>query len=595
MASPVSDASLYRRNSKLETFLKRNAPRDVHDRIRYYEACVVVSEDLDKVFMHVVLTDDSIYLTEYHPRTLLRALHFSLILHIKLINDLPEFLSGKDQAQSVHVRVVHTHVKDVVKHGSRDRDKPQSAVTPSQQDNYRHSHSPQGISRVQPSPNCRTSPSSNRDDGDAHKSSRKPASSVLARLKQRAVRERESRTEDEEKKEAELHLYAVMLTSQIYVHLQRSWNSYNMKSTLMLSPCTVSSSPAAKKHKISWERTCQLFSQLSGELLQDQLGLESLYLLLQELCTAARHNPGVRTLFWRSPELYPFLVKTLAESLQLSQDRLHLADRLLLSMLVVQTISLMFGEMEKGPSRLSTLTSKQGSVTAALLLALVCDPELKPHNCSSASDTELQVLQAEYLDAAAVLLFEVVMFCQESCRTQNVGHFLTVAWVFQTLKAHPFFLLFITYQAQCVILALSHSLLRQIARHRSTDTSLILERSINRVQLLGRVGQDPVMRQVEGRNPVTIFSMATNEMWRSGEGEVSQTGDVSQKTTWHRISVFKPGLRDVAYHYVKKGSRILVEGKLDYGEYVDKNNVKRQATTIIADNIVFLSEIRDRE
>uniref|UniRef100_A0A674DFM5 Single-stranded DNA binding protein 1 n=1 Tax=Salmo trutta TaxID=8032 RepID=A0A674DFM5_SALTR len=114
--------------------------------------------------------------------------------------------------------------------------------------------------------------------------------------------------------------------------------------------------------------------------------------------------------------------------------------------------------------------------------------------------------------------------------------------------------------------------------------------AINRVQLLGRVGQDPVMRQVEGRNPVTIFSMATNEMWRSGDAETSPAGDVSQKTTWHRVSIFKPGLRDVAYQYVKKGSRVLVEGKLDYGEYVDKNNVRRQATTIIADNIVFLSD-----
>lgn len=142
----------------------------------------------------------------------------------------------------------------------------------------------------------------------------------------------------------------------------------------------------------------------------------------------------------------------------------------------------------------------------------------------------------------------------------------------------------------------SVQIFKQFVRHRSnvTDTSLILERSINRVQLLGRVGQDPVMRQVEGRNPVTIFSMATNEMWRSGEGETTST-DVSQKTTWHRISVFKPGLRDVAYQYVKKGSRILIEGKLDYGEYVDKNNVRRQATTIIADNIVFLSEnVRDQ-
>lgn len=53
---------------------------------------------------------------------------------------------------------------------------------------------------------------------------------------------------------------------------------------------------------------------------------------------------------------------------------------------------------------------------------------------------------------------------------------------------------------------------------------LALPPAINRVQLLGRVGQDPVMRQVEGRNPVTIFSLATNEMWRSGEGETSTTG-----------------------------------------------------------------------
>ncbi|KAK2102413.1 Single-stranded DNA-binding protein, mitochondrial [Saguinus oedipus] len=66
--------------------------------------------------------------------------------------------------------------------------------------------------------------------------------------------------------------------------------------------------------------------------------------------------------------------------------------------------------------------------------------------------------------------------------------------------------------------------------------------------------------------------------------------DVSQKTTWHRISVFRPGLRDVAYQYVRKGFRIYVEGKIDYGGYMDKNNVRRQATTIIADNITFLSD-----
>ncbi|TRY58910.1 hypothetical protein DNTS_003117 [Danionella cerebrum] len=93
------------------------------------------------------------------------------------------------------------------------------------------------------------------------------------------------------------------------------------------------------------------------------------------------------------------------------------------------------------------------------------------------------------------------------------------------------------------------------------------------------------MRQLEGRNPVTLFSIATNEMWRTGEGR-----EITQKTTWHRIAVFVPGLRDVAYQYVKKGSRVYVEGKLDYGEYTDKNNVRRQATTIIADTVLFLSD-----
>uniref|UniRef100_A0A8C6XE40 Single stranded DNA binding protein 1 n=1 Tax=Naja naja TaxID=35670 RepID=A0A8C6XE40_NAJNA len=134
--------------------------------------------------------------------------------------------------------------------------------------------------------------------------------------------------------------------------------------------------------------------------------------------------------------------------------------------------------------------------------------------------------------------------------------------------------------------------MRQFVRHES-EISTTLERSLNRIQLLGRVGQDPVMRQMEGKNPVTIFSLATNEMWRSGDSEVVQADDVTQKTTWHRISVFRPGLRDLAYRFVKKGARIYLEGKIDYGEYIDKNNVRRQATTVIADNIIFLTDAKD--
>ncbi|TSP25371.1 hypothetical protein Baya_9596 [Bagarius yarrelli] len=392
MASPGSNASFCRRNSKLETFLKRNAHRDVHERIRYYEACVIVSEELDKVFMHVVLTDDCVYLTEYHPKKLLRALNFSLILHIELINDLPDFLRGKNQEQSLHIRIVHTRLKE--------RAKPQPAAKPCQQE---HTHS-LGLFD-----SCTFTSlylcSRDAEDEGKFDSSRK--SSVLTRLKQKAAKERKKKKEDEGKNEAELHLYAVMTSSQIYVRLQRSWNSYIMKSTLMLSPCTLSSFPSSKKHslkpKISWERKCQLFSQLSGELLQEVLSLEGLYLLVQELCTAARQNPAVKTLFWRSPELYSFLVKTLTDSLQLSEDKLHYADRLLLSMLVVQTIGLMFGETEKEVSHFSTITSKQGSVTADLLLVLVCDPELKSNNCDPVSHAESD---SPLSPSQAVLLYQ---------------------------------------------------------------------------------------------------------------------------------------------------------------------------------------------
>ncbi|XP_067836855.1 single-stranded DNA-binding protein, mitochondrial isoform X1 [Heptranchias perlo] len=98
------------------------------------------------------------------------------------------------------------------------------------------------------------------------------------------------------------------------------------------------------------------------------------------------------------------------------------------------------------------------------------------------------------------------------------------------------------------------------------------------------------MRQVDGKNPVTIFSLATNEMWRSGDSDTFASGDISQKTTWHRISIFRPGLRDLAYQYVKKGARIYVEGKLDYGEYTDKSNVRRQATTVVAVLVTTLQE-----
>lgn len=100
------------------------------------------------------------------------------------------------------------------------------------------------------------------------------------------------------------------------------------------------------------------------------------------------------------------------------------------------------------------------------------------------------------------------------------------------------------------------------------------ERCLNRVSLIGRVGADA---QLKGtlEHPVVIFSLATN------------SGGV--KTEWHKISVFKPNLRPVAEEYVKSGSRLMVEGKISYGHIVDSQGNAVPTTSIIADDIIFLT------
>uniref|UniRef100_A0A4W4H321 Uncharacterized protein n=1 Tax=Electrophorus electricus TaxID=8005 RepID=A0A4W4H321_ELEEL len=503
MARTITDGSRCRRNSKLETFLKRNTERDVYERIRAYEPCVVVSRTISKVFMHVVLSDDGIYLTEYPPRTLQLGVQFRDIVDIALINDLPDFLSGRAREQSLHICVVYTSAKDAGKGDLRNRGsavcKPHPASS-SAPEHMGRSAPVAGKTRVSPpcghmciivcallfalaiSVKCRTlieikhvasqtknftlilhlvnQPKQNTNKNRRNLVPTRRSSSNL--VMKRMVRERSG-----EEQEAELHLYAVSLSSQIYLHLQSSWSSYIMRSTLMLDPlymrkCNMPSSPLPRKQR-PWEQTSQLFCQLSGELLQEHLGVESLYLLLQELCTAAHRDAAIRKLFWRSAELYPFLVHTLVDTSAISQDRPHTTDTLLLCTLLVQTLTLMFRETASEPARQSVLTSKQGSVTASMLQAVLTDSELalpvapRLHHDLIISYTELQALQAEYLDVVSGLLFEVLVLCQEASHTPDPGHFLTVGWIFTMLQSHPSLVGFVDYQAQQVVLVLTHS------------------------------------------------------------------------------------------------------------------------------------------
>jgi single-strand DNA-binding protein len=105
---------------------------------------------------------------------------------------------------------------------------------------------------------------------------------------------------------------------------------------------------------------------------------------------------------------------------------------------------------------------------------------------------------------------------------------------------------------------------------------------LNKITLIGRVGNDPEIKQFE-TNKVANFSLATTERgYKTSSGR-----EIPERTDWHRIIVWG-GLAKVVEGYVKKGSKVYVEGKLRYREYADSANVKRQVSEIYADNLLLL-------
>ncbi|XP_035468178.2 uncharacterized protein C12orf56 homolog isoform X3 [Scophthalmus maximus] len=497
---------LSRRDVRLDAFLKRNTERSVYERIRAHEPCVVVSERVNKVFMHAVLSDERVYLTEHPPRTLAAAVSFGRVRDIELVNDLPDFLRGKARDHCQHVRITYVTDRPAVARGLHwlRRDKgaglPHVAPPPSRRSSHRLSitntlegypaesdwsreevrlfkparsascPNPEtlGLLRV-PHPPARpprllyspASPPPSERSLKPLEGRRVPRrlGSVLSRLLGR---------EDDvvvggggEEREAELHLYAVSQTSRLYLHLLSSWNSFIITSTLLLDPlyrrkCSSSrdSSPGRRRPAISGERTAHLFAQLRSELLQDAISVESLYLLLQELHTAAHRHAALRRLFWRSGELCVFLVQTLEESLH-GLSGVYTADQLLLSTVIVQTLAVMFRETQAEAARLNLLAAREGSLTSRLLLAVICDPRLHTQSPGSAMDSELQVLLSEYLDAASSLLFELLLLGHKGSRCFSAADLLSVGWILRVLQPHPHLLCFVGHQARQVALVLS--------------------------------------------------------------------------------------------------------------------------------------------
>jgi len=106
-------------------------------------------------------------------------------------------------------------------------------------------------------------------------------------------------------------------------------------------------------------------------------------------------------------------------------------------------------------------------------------------------------------------------------------------------------------------------------------------RSVNKVTLIGNLGKDPELRYTSSGVAVATFSMATSESWKDPEG------NTQERTQWHSIVAWRK-LAEIVGEYLKKGSKIYLEGRLQYRNYDDKNGVKRYVTEIVMDEMVML-------
>jgi len=114
-----------------------------------------------------------------------------------------------------------------------------------------------------------------------------------------------------------------------------------------------------------------------------------------------------------------------------------------------------------------------------------------------------------------------------------------------------------------------------------------MARGINKVILIGNLGQDPEVRYTPASTAVCNFSVATSEQWKD-----KQTGEQQEKTEWHRIVVFNR-LAEVCGEYLKKGSKVYIEGRLQTRKWQGQDGQDRYTTEIIANEMQFLDSRQD--
>jgi single-strand DNA-binding protein len=100
--------------------------------------------------------------------------------------------------------------------------------------------------------------------------------------------------------------------------------------------------------------------------------------------------------------------------------------------------------------------------------------------------------------------------------------------------------------------------------------------SVNKVILVGNLGKDPEVRRMTSGEPVVNLSVATSDSWRD-----KATGEKKERTEWHRVVIFNENLAKVAEQYLRKGSKVYLEGSLQTRKWTDKEGAEKYSTEVV--------------
>ena len=113
--------------------------------------------------------------------------------------------------------------------------------------------------------------------------------------------------------------------------------------------------------------------------------------------------------------------------------------------------------------------------------------------------------------------------------------------------------------------------------------------SVNKVILVGNLGKDPEVRRMQDGRPIVNFSVATSDTWRD-----KATGERKERTEWHRVVIFSEGLAKIAEQYLKKGSKVYLEGSLQTKKWQDQSGQDKYTTEVVLQGFSSVLTMLDR-